>query len=119
MPYMVPCCILTDTQHLWSVGRRLFPPRPKQDPSAPAKSQLQQEYEKIRPQPHYADDSTEETLQDLRELLDDLSRVQEEEKKLIGQHVYKVPSGWTTGSALLGQAQPPVKPHISMQQIQD
>lgn len=117
MPYMVTCCILTDMQHLWSVGRRLFPPRPKQDPSAPEKSQLQQEYEKIRPQPLYADDSTEETLQDLRELLDDLSRVQEE-KKWIGQDFYRVPSGWTTGSALLGQAQPPVRPRVSIQRIQ-
>lgn len=73
------------------MGRRLFPPRPEQDPSAPAKSQLQQKQEKIRPQPHYADGSTQVALQELHELLDDLSRVQEEQKKWITHDVYNFP----------------------------
>jgi hypothetical protein len=51
-------------QALWLHGRRMFPKRPTtQDPLIEAS---------IKPEPHYADDSVEAALQDLREELDEL-----------------------------------------------
>jgi hypothetical protein len=56
--------LLTSYQALWLHGRRMFPKRPTtQDPLIEAG---------IKPEPHYADDSVEAALQDLREELDEL-----------------------------------------------
>lgn len=59
---------------LWAQCRAMFPTKPEAiDTNAHAR---------LMPQPHYADEQTEEALTNLRVLLDTLKEIQDEDKKI-------------------------------------